>query len=342
MLAEELARAKARAAVQAEERNARHKARSYSNDMQNSTSSDIPPQGPRYPNSMEDPQYRNIIDSIPTFSGESRENINDWLEIISLKFDILGYDSRQKRRFIPQYLAGNALKWHLAHRDHLSSWDDYVQAITSAFPRLIITSRDMNLTMLRERKQGDTECFTEYYTSVSDLCRKYDPDMTDLQIIDWLKAGMQITLYEKLQGDDFTTPQALLTRAQRVELDNAVLDARKRESAVQQPVISSPPLVNYDRSKTWHSPAYSPPVPTRNSPRPYPPSLLSLPPPTSFSPSLPTSFAARTPFSSQSPAYGYSGSYTTDASARPRRNIVCYSCGQPGHISPQCPYRPKD
>ena len=67
------------------------------------------------------------------FSGQSNENIKDWLEIVSLKFDIIGYDSRQKRRFIAQYLTENALKWHLTHRDDLLSWDDYTTAITSAF-----------------------------------------------------------------------------------------------------------------------------------------------------------------------------------------------------------------
>ena len=53
--------------------------------------------------------------------------------------------------------------------------------------------------------------------------------MTDLQMVDWLKASMKIALCEKLQGEDFLTPQDLLHRAQRVELDNAVLDARKRQ-----------------------------------------------------------------------------------------------------------------
>ena len=63
--------------------------------------------------------------------------------------------------------------------------------------------------------------------------------MTDFQIVDWLKAGMTIPLYEKLQGEDFLTLQDLFHRAQRVELDNAVLDARKCQS-VAVPTTSSP------------------------------------------------------------------------------------------------------
>ncbi|CAF2802529.1 unnamed protein product [Rotaria sp. Silwood2] len=225
MLADELARAQARAAIQAEERNVRHENRSRLQPTLHHTSSTTHYDTLSSIARMEDHQYSQIINSIPTFSGTPHENINDWLDIVSLKFDIIGYASRQKRRFIPQYLAGNALKWHLVHRNELSSWDDYVAAITSAFPRLITTSRDMNLKLLRDRKQGDAERFIDYYTSIIDLCRKHAVDMTDIQIIDWLKAGMKIQLYEKLQGEEFDTPQALLLRAQRVELDNAVLDA---------------------------------------------------------------------------------------------------------------------
>ena len=45
---------------------------------------------------MEEHQYSKTIDSIPTFSGQQKENITDWLEIVSLKFDIIVYDSQRK------------------------------------------------------------------------------------------------------------------------------------------------------------------------------------------------------------------------------------------------------
>ena len=129
MPAEELRQAQQRATIQAEERNVRHEARSCSKEALSQSDLEVI----RSLNSMEEHQYGKIIDSIPIFSGKSNENIKDWLEIVSLRFDIIGYDSRRKRRFIPQYLIGNALKWHLTHRDGLLSWDDYTTAITSAF-----------------------------------------------------------------------------------------------------------------------------------------------------------------------------------------------------------------
>ena len=65
----------------------------------------------------------------------------------------------------------------------------------------------MNLQLLKSCIQGNTESFTEYHASIIDLCHKYDTDMTNLQILDWLKAGMKMPLYEKLQDEEFLTPQ---------------------------------------------------------------------------------------------------------------------------------------
>ncbi|CAF3865997.1 unnamed protein product [Rotaria sp. Silwood1] len=281
---------------------------------------------------MEEQQYSKIIDSIPVFSGQSKEDIKEWLEIVSLKFDIIGYDARQKRRFIPQYLTRNALKWHLAHRDELSSWTKYTNPIIAAFPHAITTSRDLNLQLLKDRKQGDNEPFTEYYGSIIDLCRKHDSDMTDLQIIDWLKAGMKITLYDKLQGEDFATPQLLLHRARRIELNIAVLDARKRAPAILPSTFSSYSNVpkRYNQQKYYQNR-----FPSSSTPS-YPPPLMSTP----YS-AMSYNNSNNTPASFYS--YPSPQSYQdVNMSMSPRRTIVCYSCGQPGHISPHCPSRPKD
>ena len=85
----------------------------------------------------------------------------------------------------------------------------------------------MNLQLLKNPIQGDNGSFDESCTSIIDLCHKYNTDVTDLQIADWLKSDMKLSLYKKLQGKDFLTLQDLFHRAQCVEFDNAVLDARK-------------------------------------------------------------------------------------------------------------------
>lgn len=275
---------------------------------------------------MAEYQYKAVIDSIPTFAGESREKVNDWIEIVSLKFDILAYEPAQRRRFIPQYLAGNALKWHLAHRDHLTDWNEYIAELRVAFPQVITTSRDMNLKMLCDRKQGDTEAFTDYYASVVELCCKHNPDMAENQIIDWLKAGMKLNLYERLQCEDFITPQTLLIRAQRLELDNNVLEARKRENAQSSTVgsNSSKATSRYsgqrDQSTYYQPPAT--PIFTPSYPPPLPP-LMS------------------TPFPYAVPDFTSNNQSSYSSFPSPRHPIICYTCGQPGHISPRCPSRPK-
>ena len=273
MLADEVARAQARAVVQAEERNTRHAARSFSQTTSKETSPPSTSEKSHTTLTMEEQQYANIIDSIPTFSGESRDNIHDWLDIISLKFDLLAYD---------------------------------------------------------------TEAFTEYYTAIIDLCHKHNQQMGDLQIIDWLKAGMNLKLYERLQGEEFATPQALLVRAQRVELDNAVLDARKRECTISTAVT---PPATYSPVKHYAPPIYYQPRSPPNYAPSYPAPLM----PASYSTSsYDNAPRFRSSLPSQSSAYPYSSYPITTSSTPPRRAIVCYSCGQPGHISPQCPSRPKD
>ena len=118
MLVDELTRSQARATIHAEERNARHEGRPCSipkllhslSSTQAVTSSIIP---------MENYHYSKTVNSISIFSGTLHQNIPEKMNIASLKFDTIGYDSRQKNRFIPQHLADNALKWYLAHCDEL-------------------------------------------------------------------------------------------------------------------------------------------------------------------------------------------------------------------------------
>ena len=55
---------------------------------------------------------------------------------------------------------------------NLSLWDDYIGAITSAFPSLITASRCVNLKLFRDPKQSNDESFSDYYISFVDLLLK--------------------------------------------------------------------------------------------------------------------------------------------------------------------------
>ena len=153
---------------------------------------------------------------------------------------------------MPQYLTRNVLKWHLSHLDDLLFWDTYTAEIPAVFSYFATTSREMSLQLLRKRIQGDTESFSEYYTSIIDLCHKYDTHMTDLQIVDRLKAGIKIALYEKLQDEDFLATQDLFHCIQRFKLDNAVLDAGKSVAVV----ISFTSIPSCNIPKTYNQPKY--------------------------------------------------------------------------------------
>ena len=100
MFVDELTRSPAGVAIQAEERKALHEGRSCSHpkllhslsSTQAVTSSTIP---------MENHHYSKTVNSIPIFSETLHQNTPERMNIVSLNFDTIGYDSRQKNRFIP-------------------------------------------------------------------------------------------------------------------------------------------------------------------------------------------------------------------------------------------------
>ena len=153
--------------------------------------------------------------------------------------------------------------------------------------------------------------------------------MTDLQMVDWLKASMKIALCEKLQAEDFLTPQDLLHHAQRVELDNAVLDARKRQ-------LSAFPNTSSSHSNILKN--YQPNYYKRHSTS-YPPPLMSISYSASSYNNAPTPSSLFFPYPSSRQNHPCMNTNSPISSPRP---IICCSCGKPGRISLYCRSRPKD
>ena len=153
--------------------------------------------------------------------------------------------------------------------------------------------------------------------------------MSDLQMVDWLKAGMKIALCEKLQGEGFLTPQDLLHHAQGVELDNAVLDVWKH----QLPAFPTTSPFHSNSPKSYQPNYY------KHHSTSYPPPLVSIPYSASWHNSAPTPSSLFLPYPSSRQNHPRTNTNSPISSPRP---IICYSCGQPGHISLYCRSRPKD
>ena len=214
-------------------------------------------------------------------------------------------------------------------------------AIELAFPQLTTTSRDMNLQLLKNRIQGSAEAFITYYNAVLALCRQHDRAMADVQIVDWLKAGMRLALFEKLHGEEFLTPQSLLLRTQRLELEQEVLTARQR--ALFDPVSLSNTPTSSDGYSVPASNTVSPSSYIAAPPYAYLPPLMDTGPFAHSFPVQPSSSSHQQSFfpsQTSSPPYDRRSNAPNRIRNRNRPPIVCYSCGEPGHISPRCPYRP--
>ena len=153
--------------------------------------------------------------------------------------------------------------------------------------------------------------------------------MTDLHMVDWLKAGMKVALCDKWQGEDFLTPQDWLHRAQRVKLENAVLDVRKCQ------------LLGFPTTSPSHSNIlknYQPNYYKHHSTS-YPPPLMPIPYSASSYNSAPTPSSLFLPYSSSRQNHPLMNTNPSISSPRP---ITCCSCGQSGHISLYCRSCPKD
>ena len=232
------------------------------------------------------------------------------------------------------------MKWHLTYRDELSLRDDHIGTIISASLSLITTSGDVNLKLFRDPKQSNDESFIDYYSSLLIFIENVAKTQ-NMQTIDWLRASMKITSYEKLKNEEFDTTIPLLFRAQRIEIDYAVLDAREGEPVTDRTALSTSNFNSSTSSICWNSSFKSPVTSKAYFTSLYLLLLLSTGPDFDLTPSSNAPCSSFS-FSFQSQSSHYRAINLNDGTSRHSHRVICYSCNQPDHISPYYLYRPKE
>ena len=255
--------------------------------------------------------FQSQLNSITPFTGVSSQDATRWLTHTANILRIQGFvDDTELPLLISGFLDGDALTWFQDQQATLRDWNAFRPAFLQRFPSPPLAHHPFeSFQQLSQRRQGLAEPTIAYYTDVLKLCHQYNPNMPDPERVDHLKKGLRSSLLEKVLDRDPDTPDEFIEVVLKAESNQRILQAQLDLDS------------DLHTSSRHHYPAVG---------------LLDPPPPDTITPPTynsplhqPQRFSARPP--RRTPA--------------PGSNIVCYTCGQPGHLSPHCHFsstRPRD
>jgi hypothetical protein len=156
--------------------------------------------------------------SLPSFHGNTTENVNDWLSEVNEYFDVLNTQSNQRVQVARLLLRDNARRWVRtlpACSPTVDIWEYFQSSIKSRFqsPNMKFHAR----TKLYELKQRGS--VTKYIATFEDLRSKID-DLGEPEAIQTFLNGLKPKLQEHFAGNP-SLRQNLQTIMQIAEsLDN--------------------------------------------------------------------------------------------------------------------------
>lgn len=125
-----------------------------------------------------------------TFSGTTEENAADFLKRFNIVANLNGWSEPIRKQQFQVALTGVALKWHTDYwAEHSNAtWGQLEKHFRNAFPHFNRCKLERELV---NREQGKNEDLNSYYYNMKDLCRKFDPNMKDSEIVRRITTGMR-------------------------------------------------------------------------------------------------------------------------------------------------------
>lgn len=171
-----------------------------------------------------------------SFSGLQSENPQDFLDKYSLASNSNNWSQQTKLRLFPAHLSGTALAWFNLYKvkvgGNIQNWDELTQELIRAFTPI---AQAQNLQSIMEHKvQGLCEPTLTYYIDVVTTCRRYEPNISDARIINYVIQGLRPEICERI---------LTMTNDTLPNLESNLVKAEQFIIAKQQN------LLKYDRQK---------------------------------------------------------------------------------------------
>ncbi|XP_077495414.1 uncharacterized protein LOC144106471 [Amblyomma americanum] len=301
-----------------------------------------------------------------SFAGSTSEDVDEWLTHYLRVSRYNKWNSSARLANVVFSLRDTSLRWYDNHEDSFTTWDCSVEELKKCFGDSVAKKKRAE-QMLAQRAQLPGETCTKYIEEIFKLCKVVSPNMRKEDKVGHLLKGFAEDVYNFLIGKESLesmsdviqhcrtfetlkmrriTPKfgrlARVTTVAAVDISSCDLASTIRQT-VREELTRSLEL-------TWDSSALPPVYPTRPPP---PVAVIAADfeehlVPRGLQPSnIPRSPPEhRSRFYHPTPAtydenFRPSPSYDDYLPAQPAADfsLVCYHCGQPGHISRFCPRR---
>lgn len=187
------------------------------------------------------------MDSLKSFRGTPQENSRDWLDRAEIVFNAYNINDADRLIRIAIKLEDAAFDWYRDTRGQYQSWNAFRQACEHTFPPPERTqNKHLLAEQINQRKQGANESVHDYFYSLDQLCRQYDPQMSLLDKTIRLVGGLRDELKEKVLPLNLRTPDEFLIQAKNYESSQQVMNQQRRTN---EHVESLEPIYIYEHNQ---------------------------------------------------------------------------------------------
>lgn len=167
---------------------------------------------------------------VKSFQGTSLDNSRDWCDRAEIIFNAFNVNDIDRLARIAIKLEGVAFDWYRTNPGPYPSWMVFREIFEKAFPPPARTpNRHLLAEQINQRKQRSDESVHDYYYSLDNLCRDYDPHMSAADKAIKLVSGLRDDLKEKLLPLNLQTPEQFMIQAKNYESSHKVMENHRQQ-----------------------------------------------------------------------------------------------------------------